>query len=148
MCNLAQRHGLDVAAALLMAVVPAMLSADVPTAFGRKSESITTTGAQPDHYYDARKGDAFEYAKIPTVNSIDESFVLVWNLGTRGGEPFVRYQDSTSNGTLSCYDGCQFVYGTTLIDGKVVQTGRIRVTNDPLIYKIMSDAEAGYLSTR
>jgi hypothetical protein len=36
----------------------------------------------------------------------------------------------------------------TTVAGKVVHAGRIRVTNDPLIYAIMHDALAGYLSKR
>jgi hypothetical protein len=143
----AQQYELAVVA-LLLAAFPAIFSADACSESVRKSQTVAMTGVQPDHYYVARKGDAFEYAKVPTDASTDGSFVLVWNDGTRGGERSVRYQDGTSNGTLTCYDGCQFVYGTTLMDGKVVQTGRIRVTNDPLVYEIMHDAASGSLSKR
>ncbi|WP_250450477.1 hypothetical protein [Caballeronia sp. ATUFL_M2_KS44] len=78
-----------------------------------------------------------------------ESRVLVWLLKVRqGNQPVVRYQDGTSSGTLACYDDCQFVSGATMIEGKLTHTGRIRVTNDPLIFAIMQDARAGYLFKR
>ncbi len=35
-----------------------------------------------------------------------------------------------------------------MIEGKLTHTGRIRVTNDPLIFAIMQDARAGYLFKR
>ncbi|MFM0050949.1 hypothetical protein [Caballeronia grimmiae] len=64
---------------------------------------------EPDHFYVGRRGDAFEYAKIP-INGVDaESRVLVWFLGVRKGGPAVRYEDGPSTGTLTCYDDCQFV---------------------------------------
>jgi len=117
-------------------VVPKRASPNAPT-------------PEPVHFYVGRRGDAFEYVKIP-VNGIDlESLVVVWYLGTRKGYgPAVRYQDGPSTGTLTCYDDCQFVLGATTVHGKVTHTGRIRVTNDPLIYAIMRDAQAGRLSRR
>jgi hypothetical protein len=100
----------------------------------------------PDHFYVGRSGDAFEYAR-PSADGVDmQNRVLVWYVGTNGDkEPVIRYQDGKSTGTLTCFDSCQFVRGTTSIDGRVVHTGRIRLTNDPLIYGIMHDALAGRL---
>lgn len=144
----AQRYGIAVATALLLVVLLALFFADRAREPAPKRPTLAAKAAEPDHYYVARRGTAFEYAKVPTNDSTDESFVLVWDDGTHDGEPVVRYQDGASNGTLTCYDGCQFVYGTTLVDGKMVQTGRIRVTNDPLVYEIMHDAAAGHLSSR
>jgi hypothetical protein len=101
------------------------------------------------HYYIGRRGDAFEYVRTPTSEGASERRVLVWYLGNRTGRtPSVRYEDGASSGTLTCYDDCQFVRGVTTVAGKVVHAGRIRVTNDPLIYAIMHDALAGYLSKR
>jgi hypothetical protein len=112
----------------------------------RANPNAPTT--EPDHFYVGRRGDAFEYAKTP-INGVDaESRVLVWFLGVRKGGPAVRYQDGLSTGTLTCHDDCQFVLGATTVHGKVTHTGRIHVTNDPLIYAIKRDAQAGRLSRR
>jgi hypothetical protein len=100
----------------------------------------------PDHFYASRKGDAFEYARVSSDHSGARDSVLVWYVGmNRARQPVVRYQDGASTGTLTCFDDCQFVRGTTSIDGHVTHTGRIRITNDPLIYGIMYDARAGRL---
>jgi hypothetical protein len=122
-----------------------------PLAFGGSvADRPYTDGASsspgPDHYYVGRKGDAFEYAKLPGGPAEAQNTVLVWYLGTnQDKEPVIRYQDGASSGTLSCFDHCQFVRGATFVGEKLVQTGRIRVTNDPLIYMIMHDASAGRL---
>ncbi|WP_143327948.1 hypothetical protein [Caballeronia pedi] len=118
------------------------------SAVDRSSAGRATSTPIPNHYYVGRKGDAYEYAKVPGGDADDvQSLVLVWYAGTsKENEPVIRYQDGASSGTLSCFDNCQFVRGTTLIGNKLVHTGRIRVTNDPLIYAIMHDARAGRLS--
>lgn len=111
------------------------------------ADARSADAAAQAHYYIGRQGDAFEYARTPASEGAAERRVLVWYLGNRTGKtPSVRYQDGASNGTLTCYDDCQFVRGVTTIAGKVVHVGRIRVTNDPLIYAIMHDALAGHLS--
>lgn len=113
----------------------------------RDRPTSVTAMPESDHSYIGRRGDAFEYTRIPTDGIDVESRVLVWYLGTRKGQgPAVRYQDGGSTGTLTCYDDCQFVMGATTVNGKVTHIGRIRVTNDPLIYAIMRDARAGHLS--
>ncbi|GJH15690.1 hypothetical protein CBA19CS22_04130 [Caballeronia novacaledonica] len=112
----------------------------------RSSPERASLSSMPDHYYVGRKDDAFEYAKVPADKGETQDLVLVWYMGTnKDGEPIVRYQDGASSGTLSCFDNCQFVRGATLVGHRLVQTGRIRVTNDPLIYAIMHDARAGRL---
>ncbi|MBB5503133.1 hypothetical protein HDG37_007372 [Paraburkholderia sp. MM5384-R2] len=48
--------------------------------------------------------------------------------------------------TLTCYENCQYVRWTGRSEGRAKFGGRIRVTNDPLIYSIMRDATAGFLN--
>ncbi len=116
-----------------------------PAIEGPSAERASTSSTS-DHYYVGRKGDAFEYAKVPGDDVEVQDLVLVWYVGTnKDREPIVRFQDGASSGTLSCFDNCQFVRGETLIGHKLIHTGRIRVTNDPLIYAIMRDALAGRL---
>ncbi|WP_250533170.1 hypothetical protein [Caballeronia sp. AZ10_KS36] len=87
------------------------------------------------------------YEKASVDGADTEAPVLVWYVGvSKGNEPVVRYQDGPATGTLSCYDDCQFVTGITQTGGRITQTGRIRVTNDPLIDAIMRDARSGALS--
>ncbi|MDR5812525.1 MULTISPECIES: hypothetical protein [unclassified Caballeronia] len=113
------------------------------------ADARSADDAAQAHYYIGRQGDAFEYARMSAGEGAAERRVLVWYLGNRTGRtPSVRYQDGASGGTLTCYDDCQFVRGVTTVAGKVVHVGRIRVTNDPLIYAIMHDALAGHLSKR
>lgn len=102
---------------------------------------------QPEHSYVGRQGNAFVYEKASVDGADTEAPVLVWYVGvSKGNEPVVRYRDGPATGTLSCYDDCQFVTGITQTGGRITQTGRIRVTNDPLINAIMRDARSGALS--
>ncbi|SAK45607.1 hypothetical protein AWB77_00849 [Caballeronia fortuita] len=104
------------------------------------------SSSMPDHYYVGKKGNTYEYAKIPGDDVDAEHLVLVEYMGrNQHNEPVVRYQDGTSSGTLTCFDKCQFVRGATRVGGRLVQTGRIRITNDPLINAIMHDARMGRL---
>jgi hypothetical protein len=112
-----------------------------------ENASAQDAAATPDHYYIGKNGDAFQYEKPPQDRVDAQDFVLVWYRGkTNNKEPLVDYRVGNSSGTLRCIDDCQFVQGTTLVDKRVVHTGRIRITNDPLIYAIMHDARLGKLS--
>lgn len=73
-------------------------------------------------------------------------YVLVWYLGKQAESPLIRYQDGTMTATLTCYENCQYVRWTGRSEGRAKFGGRIRVTNDPLIYSIMRDATAGFLN--
>jgi hypothetical protein len=79
-------------------------------------------------------------------DSTNPHYVLVWYLGERGESPLIRYHDGTVTATLTCYENCQYVSWTSRSEGRVIFSGRIRVTNDPLIYSIMRDAAAGFLN--
>lgn len=103
-----------------------------------------SSGQQPS--YVMKKGDAFAYQKVPNGDPTEPEYVWVWYLGKRASSPLIRYQDGTTMATLTCYDDCQFVRWTSKPDGQPIFSGRIRVTNDPLIYSIMRDALSGFLN--
>jgi hypothetical protein len=131
---------------LLSALLVASLALGEVAAEGSSFDGVMSSST-PDHFYVERKGDAFEYVKVPGADVETQNRVLVWYMGrSSNNEPVVRYQDGASSGMLSCFDNCQFVRGSTFVGGTLVQTGRIRVTNDPLIYAIMHDARAGQLT--
>lgn len=106
----------------------------------------TPTLAEPAHGYVAKRGDAFVYEKVPPVDSTAPVYVLVWYLGRNSGGPLIRYQDGNMTATLECYEDCQYVRWNEISEGKVISNGRIRVSNDPLIYSIIRDATSGLLN--
>lgn len=92
-----------------------------------------------------KRGSAFVYEKVSSGDSTKSEYVFVWYMGENANGPLIQYQGGSMRATLECYEDCQYVRWNGTSEGRGRFSGRIRVTNDPLIYSIMRDATAGLL---